>query len=91
MAPSAAQARFRQAEILEQRGETLESFDVYQEFLTRYQGSGMYSSALSHQAKMAQAAADGEVKSSFAGLIKKRISTVKAIEMLGKVRDNAPR
>lgn len=89
-APSAAQARFRQAEILERQGEVLDSFDAYQKFLTRYQGSGLYSKALSRQANMAQRAADGDVKSSFAGL-KTKLSTDKVVEMLGKVRDNAPR
>lgn len=89
-APSAAQARFRQAEILEQRGEILDSFDAYQKFLTRYQGSGLYSQALNRQTIMAQAAADGEVKSSFAGL-KTKLSTQKVVEMLAEVRDNAPR
>jgi outer membrane protein assembly factor BamD (BamD/ComL family) len=89
-APSSGQARFRQAELLEQDGEVLEAFDAYQKFLTRHQGSGMYSKALDRQASMAQSAADGDVKSSFAGL-KTKLSTEKTVEMLGKVRDNAPR
>jgi outer membrane protein assembly factor BamD (BamD/ComL family) len=89
-APSSAQARFRQAELLEQDGEVVKSFDAYQKFLTRYQGSGMYSKALGRQAQMAQSAADGDVRSSFAGL-KTKLSTEKTVEMLAKVRDNAPR
>jgi outer membrane protein assembly factor BamD (BamD/ComL family) len=88
--PSAAQARFRQAELLEQQGDVLESFEAYQKFLTRYQSSGQYSKALDRQAGMAQSAADGDVKSSFAGL-KTRLSTEKTVEMLADVRDNAPR
>lgn len=94
-APSAATARFRQAELLEQRGEILDSFDAYQKFLQRYQGSGLYSKALSKQANMAQAAADGKVRTGFSGLkvlgIKNTLSTDKTVEMLGQVRDNAPR
>lgn len=89
-APSAPEARFRQAELLEEEGEVLKSFDAYQEFLTRYQGSGNYSKALARQISMAQRAADGEVKSSFAGL-KSKLSTSKVVEMLEKLRDNAPR
>jgi outer membrane protein assembly factor BamD (BamD/ComL family) len=89
-APSAPQARFRQAELLESRGEVLKSFEAYQKFLTRFQGSGLYSQALSRQAAMAQAAADGEVRSGFMGL-RSRISLDKTVEMLGKVRDNAPK
>jgi len=89
-APSAARARFRQAEILEQQGNVSKSFDAYQQFLTRFQGSGLYGTALTRQASMAQAAADGEVKSSFLGL-RSRLSVEKVAEMLGKVRDNAPK
>jgi outer membrane protein assembly factor BamD (BamD/ComL family) len=89
-APSAAQARFRQAELLEQRGDIQKSFEAYQKLLTRYQGSGLYAKALERQARMAQSAADGDVKSSFAGL-KTKLSTEKTVEMLAAVRDNAPR
>lgn len=90
MAPSAGQARFRQAEILDQQGETLNSFKAYQQFLQRYQSSNLYSKALNSQVRMAQAAADGKVKSSFIGL-KSKISTKQIVEMLGQLRDNAPR
>ena len=87
---SAPQARFRQAELLEQRGEVLEAFDAYQEFLTRYQGSGLYSTALSRQARIAQAAADGKIRKSFFGL-KARLGTEKVVEMLTQVIGNAPK
>jgi outer membrane protein assembly factor BamD (BamD/ComL family) len=89
-APSSAQARFRQAELLQQKGEILDSFEAYQQLLTRFQGSGLYSTALDRQAGMAQSAADGEVKSGFLG-IKSKLSLDKTVEMLGQVRDNAPR
>ena len=89
-APSAAQARFRQAELLEQKGDILKSFEAYDQFLSRFQGSGLYSTALNRQIAMAQAAADGDVKSSMLGL-KTRLSVDKTVEMLGKVRDNAPK
>jgi TolA-binding protein len=90
MSPSAGKAMFRQAEILEQQGEALKSFKAYQKFLQRYQSSGLYTKALNSQVRIAQAAADGKVKSSFIGL-KSRISTEQIIEMLGQLRDNAPR
>jgi outer membrane protein assembly factor BamD (BamD/ComL family) len=94
MAPSAAVARYRQAELLEQEGDIVKAFQAYQEFLQRYQGSGLYSKALGKQAQMAQAAADGKVKAGFSGLkiigINGKLSTEKAVEMLGQVRDNAP-
>lgn len=89
-ASSASEARFRQAELLEQDGNVLDAFDAYQKFLVRYQGSGLYAKALERQKTMAQAAADGKVKSSILGL-KRGISTDKVVKMLGQVRDNAPR
>lgn len=87
---SASQARFRQAELLEQEGEVLDAFEAYQQFIVRYQGSGLYAKALERQKKMAQAAADGEVKSSILG-IKRSLADDKVVEMLSQVRDNAPR
>ncbi len=89
-APSAPQARYRQAQILEQQGDVLKSFEAYDKFLSRFQGSDLYTTALSRQASMAQGAADGDVKSSLLGL-KRRLSVDKTVEMLGKVRDNAPK
>ncbi len=88
-APSAPQARFREAELLEQKGDTLKSFEAYNLFLNQFQGSGLYSTALNRQISMAQSAADGDVKQSMLGL-KTRLSLDKTVEMLGKVRDNAP-
>ena len=89
-APSAPQARFRQAQLLEQQAEIVKSFDAYDKFLSRFQGSGLYTTAFNRQAAMAQSAADGDVKSSMLGL-KTKISLEKTVEMLGKVRDNAPK
>ncbi|MEX1116320.1 MAG: tetratricopeptide repeat protein [Akkermansiaceae bacterium] len=89
-APSAPQARFRQAELLEQKGDIQESFIAYDQFLSRFQASGLYSTALNRQSTMAQSAAEGDIKSSFLGL-KTKLSLEKTTEMLGKVRDNAPK
>jgi outer membrane protein assembly factor BamD (BamD/ComL family) len=89
-APSAPQARFRQAELLQQQGEIFKSFEAYDKFLSRFQGSGLYTTALNRQAAMAQSAADGDIKSSLLG-IKTKLSLEKTVEMLEKVRDNAPK
>ncbi len=86
----AAQARFRQAELLEQTGEPVKAFDAYQLFLTRFQASNLYTAALANQAKIAHSAADGRVKSSFLG-IRSKLEVKKVAEMLGQVRDNAPK
>ena len=85
----APQARFRQSTLLDHRVDQMEAFDSYQIFITRYQGSSLYSQALERQASVAHAAADGHIKTNFLG-IKSRISTKESAEMLGKVRDNAP-
>ncbi len=89
LVPQAPESRYRQASLLEQRGETVKAFDAYQDFITRYRGSNLYEKALTSQAVMAQSAADGEIKTSFLGL-KSNLPTEKVVEMLGKVRDNAP-
>lgn len=89
-APSAPQARFREAELLQQQGEIVKSFEAYDKFLSRFQGSGLYTTALNRQAAMAQSAADGDIKSSLLG-IKTKLSLEKTVEMLEKVRDNAPK
>jgi outer membrane protein assembly factor BamD len=89
LVPQAPQARYKQARLLEQRGETVKAFEAYQDFITRYRGSNLYEKALSSQARMAQGAADGEIKTSFLGL-KSNLPTDKVVGMLEKVRDNAP-
>lgn len=88
--PYAADARFRQGELLEQDGDIQKSFAAYQDFIVRYNDSNKYETALSRQAAMAQSAADGHVKTSFLGL-KASISDEKITDMLAKVRQNAPR
>lgn len=89
-APSAAQARYRQAQLLEQKGDIVKSFEAYDQFLSHFQGSGLYSTALNRQISMAQSAADGDVKQSMLGL-KTRLSLEKTVEMLTKVVANAPK
>lgn len=87
---SAAQARFRQAELLEQQGEIQDSFEAYDKFLEYFPGNNLYGTALSRQASMAQAAAEGDVKSSFLGM-KTKLSLDKTVAMLEKVISHAPK
>ena len=90
LAKRAPEARFRQAELLEQDGKIRDSFDAYQDFISRYNSSDLYAKAINSQAAMAQSAADGQVKTSFLGL-KASISNDRITDMLAKVRANAPR
>ena len=87
-AQDAPNARSRQAQLLEQRGEQVEAFDAYSDFLQRYQASSYYSQALSRQSAIAKAAIQGEVKSGF--IFGSKLDTGKLIGMLEKVRDSAP-
>jgi TolA-binding protein len=87
-ATDAPQARFRQAQLLEQRGDLVEAFDAYSEVLNRYQASKLYSPALERQTAISQLALDGKVKSGF--VFGSKLDTSKLVEMLGKVRDAAP-
>lgn len=89
-APSAEQARYRQAELLEANGEVLDASKAYDQFLTRYPGSSRYKSVMEKQTRMAQSAAEGEVRSGFLGL-KTKLSLEKTVEMLNKVVRQAPR
>lgn len=89
-APSAAQARYRQAQLLEQRGKTLDAFDAYDLYLLRFPAAPHYSSVLARQAETAQQAARGELRGNFLW-VKAKVSKEKSLEMLGKVRDRAPK
>ncbi|MFY7818706.1 MAG: tetratricopeptide repeat protein [Akkermansiaceae bacterium] len=88
-ATDAPQARFRQAQLLEQRGDFVEAFDAYSEVVSRYQSTSLYSPALERQIAISQLALDGKVKSGF--IFGSKIDSGKLVEMLGKVRDSAPK
>lgn len=87
--PKASTARFRQATLLEHEGELLEAFDAYQQVIHRYQNTSLYTQARDKQAIVAHKASEGLIKNSFFGL-KSRLESKKIVEMLEKVRDNAP-
>ena len=85
----AAEAKFREAALLDQQGDLLKAFKAYDTFIKRYRGSSRYSQALSRQAEVAHSAAEGHIRESFLG-IRTKISRPRATEMLATVRDNAP-
>ncbi|MCU0794428.1 MAG: tetratricopeptide repeat protein [Akkermansiaceae bacterium] len=90
-ASKAPEARFRQAKLLDQSGETLKAFEAYQDVITRYSGSGLYKQAYDRQTEMAFQAAEGEIRTGgFLGLTSK-LSPEKIIGMLEAVAKNAPR
>lgn len=83
-------ARFRQAQLLEQDGKIDEAFDAYQNLITRYQGSALYTKARDNQSKVAHAAAEGQVTGKLLWF-KPALDIKKTVSMLETVRDNAPR
>lgn len=86
----AADARLREAAILNAMGEPVEAFNVYQLFIEAYPGSTSYPQAIAQQEAIAHAAAEGDIRTNFLGL-KSRLDRQVIIGMLEKVRDNAPR
>jgi outer membrane protein assembly factor BamD (BamD/ComL family) len=89
-AKSGAMARYRHAQLLEEKGDILGAFKAYGKFLERYPGSDMYTSVLNRQVNMAQSAAEGQIKTNFLG-IKSKLSLEKTVEMLDQLRKHAPR
>jgi outer membrane protein assembly factor BamD (BamD/ComL family) len=89
-ANSGAMARYRHAQLLEEKGDILGAFKAYGKFLERYPGSDMYTSVLNRQVNMAQSAAEGQIKTNFLG-IKSKLSLEKTVEMLDQLRKHAPR
>ncbi|MFZ9937359.1 MAG: outer membrane protein assembly factor BamD [Luteolibacter sp.] len=87
---AAAQARFRQAQLLEGEGEPRKAFEAYDKMLGQYPGDTLYPQALERLSRLANDAAEGNIQSSFLGM-KRRISMDQTVEMLGRVKDHAPR
>ena len=89
-ATSAPEARYREAQLLDQIGETEDAFKAYDQLLSSFPNSPHYKDALNRSADIAQAVAIGKIDTRFLG-IKGKISIEKSVEMLGKVRDHAPK
>ncbi len=87
---TAAQARFRQAQLLEQQGDPRKAFEAYDKMLGQYPGDPLYPQALDRLAAIANDAAEGNIQSSFLG-IKRSVSMDRTVEMLSRVKDHAPR
>ena len=90
MSPVAAESQFRLAQLQQQEGDLTDAFDSYDTFLKNYPASPNYSKAIKQQEIIAHGVAEGQIKNSFLGL-KSRLDSKRTAEMLGKVRDNAPR
>ena len=86
---AAPQARFRHAQLLERDGALEKAFEAYGQVITRYQGSSLYPQARDSQAKVAHAAADGQITKRLLWM-KPGLDPDKIISMLETVRDNAP-
>lgn len=88
LAQEAAQARFRQAEILDNRGRRVEAFDVFELFIKNHQGNAQYRQALNKMTSIANDAESGAIK---VGLLwKTRVDYTRLVAMQEKIRDAAP-
>jgi len=72
-----------------QDGEPVRSFDALNDLIVKYPASPYYQSALERQYQLASMAAEGKLQYKFLG-ITSQVDSSKAIEMLGKIRENAP-
>lgn len=89
LADVAAQARFNQAQLLDELGEPLKAFDAYQKTISRYRSTKLYAVAMRRQEEVAHATAAGEIRNSFLGM-RTKVDKDKIVAMLEKVRANAP-
>ena len=89
-ATSAAEARYREAQLLDKTGETEDAFKAYDQLLASFPNSSYYKASLDRASEIAHAVAQGKIDTRFLG-IKGNISIEKTVEMLGKVRDHAPK
>ena len=85
-----AESRFHEAALLSAMGNQRDAFNVYQTFIERHPGDSLYPQAVSRQEAVANAAAQGDIRTNFLGM-KSRLERKTIVEMLDKVRDNAPR
>lgn len=83
-------ARYNFAKLQQADGELIDAFDAYQAFISRHPTHPNYSDAITQQAVVANAAADGNITNNFLGL-KTKIDPVRTEEMLRSVIGNAPR
>jgi outer membrane protein assembly factor BamD len=88
---SADEAAYRRGKLLERTGEPLDAFDAFDDVLTKYPASKHYAESMKRQQKIALDTANGNIKESFIGLVKTRVSVKDTARMLTKVRENAPR
>lgn len=70
--------------------EPVDSFEAYDKLINMYPGSPLYGTALKRQQDLAFGAADGNVTYKLFWAFDTPVDTSKVVEMLNKVRDNAP-
>ncbi len=87
---TAEQARFAIGQLLTAEGDYKGAFNAFQDFIRRHPGSPLYEQAFKKQEEVAHAAATGQIRESFLG-VRSRVDRDTIVEMLTKVRDNAPR
>lgn len=89
LATNADEAYKLLADLHWQDGEPVRSFDALNDLIVKYPASPYYQASLQRQFQLADLAAQGKLQYKFLG-ITSQVDKSKAIEMLGKIRENAP-
>lgn len=90
LAVEAPQSLLNIGDIWMTKGEPVDAFEAYDKLITRYPSSPLYATALKKQEDLAFGAAKGDIQYDVFWLFPARVDTSKVIEMLTKLRDNAP-
>ena len=85
----AAESNFRAAELLQHSGEVLKAFDYYQNLVDRYRESARFQRAVEQQYNIAVDALTSK-HSSYLGVIPRKTSRDKVLEMFTTIITNAP-
>lgn len=87
--PEAPELNYKAALLWEEASKPKKAFDSYQNYITLYRNGKNYQSALNRQSEIAFSAAKGGLSKKFLGL-KQDLQYEDVVDMLSKVRDNAP-
>lgn len=90
LAVEAPEALLMTGDIFLAEGEPVDAFEAYNKLITDYPSSTLYTTALQKQTDLAFGSAEGKIKYKFLWIMDTPIDTSHVVDMLTKVRDNAP-
>ncbi len=90
LSSNAGEARYRQAMLLEKRGERRDAFEAYDKFLEHFPSHPKYRKALNRVYEVAIGAQRGDIQTNFLG-IKGKLPREETLRMLTSVKTHAPK